>query len=125
MTSTYEFSTDLAEINSLVQENLDNGFNLVDMEYADGTWFATLRNTPGATRSFSGDGNDFTAKFNETKTWSIGNELISYDLIDAEYGDGIWYSTYGNVEGTINIPIAIILMILQVQFNNNGMKDLV
>ncbi|MCC0179178.1 hypothetical protein I4641_19620 [Waterburya agarophytonicola K14] len=109
MTSTYEISSDLTEFNSLISENINNGLNLVDVEYADGLWFATLRNTSGSSRGYVDDNvTDFADQFQATKTYTydFSSTINSFDLVDVEYADGLWYSTYGNVDGLSDYTIS-------------------
>ncbi len=72
-----------------IQGRWDEGYDLVDVEYADGLWFGTFGDNPGFSAYSTGGGID---EF----TWAIqGRWDEGYDLVDVEYADGLWLGVFG------------------------------
>ena len=69
-------------------QKTNNGYDLVDIEYADGVWFGILTDSPGNKAiTLSGNLDAFAGQIQEG--WDN-----SYQLTNAEYVDGLWSGFY-------------------------------
>ncbi|MEL7036709.1 MAG: Ig-like domain-containing protein [Cyanobacteria bacterium J06592_8] len=83
----------LESFGTAISDLWDEGYRLVDVEYAEDTWFGSFQeDTGGNAYSTATTGDEFLAKVQER--WDDG-----FDLVDVEYGDDLWFLTFRGDSG--------------------------
>ena len=93
LSSTWNYNDDLEGLELQIEERWEQGYELTDVEYGDGTWFATFEEGFSSDSSYiyNSDFDTFTGRIDEL---ADGGLYRGQDLIDVEYGDGIWFATF-------------------------------
>ncbi|MGD1922362.1 MAG: hypothetical protein ACFCAD_27800 [Pleurocapsa sp.] len=96
--STWSYNPDLAGLESQIKTRWEQGYELTDVEYGDGVWFASFESgiSSDSAYVYNSDVDGFTGQIREQGDSGIyrGN-----DLIDVEYGDGIWFGVLNDELG--------------------------
>ncbi|MEM6253803.1 MAG: S8 family serine peptidase, partial [Cyanobacteria bacterium P01_D01_bin.156] len=86
--NVYSHSADFTDFTQTIEERWEDGFDLIDVEYGNGTWFGVFNQSNERQGFFNrNDFTDFTQTIEEW--WEDG-----FDLIDVEYGNGTWFGVF-------------------------------
>ncbi|MEL6457641.1 MAG: hypothetical protein AAFX46_05290 [Cyanobacteria bacterium J06636_27] len=126
----YSISENLEEFAQIVHENWEKGYVLMDAESGDDNIFGVFE------KRNQSSGYIGTNSYDELKT-TIGNASSQgYDIVGAEYVDGVWLGVFGEDDGGIaysNSPVTLDALrgqihsqwdngynLVDVEYNDNG-----
>ena len=95
-TLTYVSGDNYADLTDLVNEQInEEDRRVVNIEYGDGTWVATLDDEDIAGRTTASGKRSFEEIISEIERRDEAN----YDLVDLEYGNGEWFAVFDTNRG--------------------------
>ena len=96
--STWSYHPNFEGFRSQIRSRWEQGYELTDVEYGDGVWFASFEEGFSEDSAYisNPDVDGFTAQILEQ---ADSGGYHGYDLVDIEYGDGVWFGVLNNERG--------------------------
>lgn len=96
--STWNYHPDLAGLEAQIQSRWEQGYELTDVEYGNGVWFASFEEgiSSDSAYIYNSDIDGFTGQIREQ---GDSGGYRGNDLIDVEYGDGVWFGVLNDELG--------------------------
>ena len=85
----YNVHENLNELEESVLDDLNQGYDFVDVAYGDGSWVGVYQDTPSNTGYYAASSVDEL-----TQTVKQQWDESGYRLTGVEYGDGVWFGTF-------------------------------